>query len=50
MSTVAANTEEKTGGLKHAFTSRQALVHYLEAPLLDGDKDTAENRRVGLAN
>lgn len=39
---------EKASAFKHAFSSRQAMVKYLEAPLLEGDEDSLENRRVRL--
>jgi hypothetical protein len=37
---------EKLATFKHAFSSRQAAVKYLEAPLLEGDEDNLKNRRV----
>ena len=40
---------EKASAFKHAFTSRRAMVKYLEAPLLEGDEDSPENRRVSLS-
>ena len=46
MNKVGAKVSEKASAFKHAFSSRQAMVKYLEAPLLDGDEDSKENRRV----
>lgn len=50
MGNIGAQIEAKASAFKHAFTSRQALARYLEAPLLEGDEDNEENRRVSLVN
>jgi len=52
MDKVAVNMSAKTAAFKQAFASPGAMVKYLEAPMLEGDEDSAENRRVsyGLAS
>ncbi|KAH8883381.1 hypothetical protein GQ53DRAFT_847024 [Thozetella sp. PMI_491] len=40
--------KEKVAAFKHAFTSREAMLHYLEAPLLEGEEDSAESRRASF--
>ena len=46
MAKVGARLNEKASAFKHAISSREAFVKYLEAPLLEGDEDTSESRRV----
>jgi hypothetical protein len=49
MNKIGCKMGEKAAAFKHAFSSRQAMVRYLEAPLLEGDEDNEENRRVSLS-
>ncbi|KAI1365587.1 permease for cytosine/purines, uracil, thiamine, allantoin-domain-containing protein [Xylaria arbuscula] len=43
--TMSTKLKEKASAFRHALTSRVAMVHYLEAPLLPGDDINSESRR-----
>ncbi len=48
MGKLADKMGSKAADLKQAISSRQAMVKYLEAPLLEGDRESKVNRRVRL--
>lgn len=49
MNKIGNKVNKKASAFKHAFSSRDAMVEYLEAPQLEGDQNSQESRRVSTS-